>query len=455
MKDNKIYLSANEMPTNYYNILADLPTPLAMPLSPATKEPISPNDLAAIFPEELIMQEMSPERYIKIPAEVLEILSLSRPTPVIRAYRLEELLGTPAKIYFKYEGVNPGGSHKTNTAIAQAYYNKKAGIKKLVTETGAGQWGTALSIAAKHFGLDLEVFMVKVSFNQKPYRKTMMMLHGATVHASPSDVTQSGRAILEADPNSPGSLGIAISEAIEIAANNDDTNYSLGSVLNHVMLHQSIIGEEAKKQMAKVDEYPDILIGCSGGGSNFAGLTFPFIHDKLAGDKKDLRIVAVEPASCPSLTKGKFTYDFGDTAGFTPLLKMFTLGHNFIPPKIHAGGLRYHGMSPIVSHLYNEDIIEGQSYHQLEVFDAARDFVVAEGILPAPESAHAIKSVVEEAKKCKETGEAKTILFNLSGHGFLDLGAYESYINNKLEDYQLPEEVIMRYFADLPVIENS
>ncbi len=455
MKDNKIYLPASEIPTSYYNILADLPTPLAMPLNPATKEPISPADLSAIFPEELIMQEMSPERYIKIPEEVLNIYTLSRPTPVIRAFRLEEFLDTPAKIYFKYEGVNPAGSHKTNTAIAQAFYNKRAGIKKLVTETGAGQWGSALSVATNHFGLDLEVFMVKVSFHQKPYRKTMMMLHGATVHASPSDITQSGKAVLEKDPNSPGSLGIAISEAIEIAANNEDTNYSLGSVLNHVMLHQSIIGEEAKKQMAKVDEYPDILIGCSGGGSNFAGLTFPFIHDKLAGNKKDLRIIAVEPASCPSLTKGKFTYDFGDTAGYTPLIKMFTLGHNFIPPKIHAGGLRYHGMAPTVSHLYNENIIEAQNYHQLEVFDAARDFLRAEGILPAPESAHAIKAVFEEAKKCKETGEAKTILFNLSGHGFLDLGAYESYLSNDLEDYELPEELIMRYFAELPVIEND
>jgi len=454
MKNNKIYLQASEIPTEYYNILPDLPTPLAMPLNPATKEPISPNDLSAIFPEELIMQEMSSERFIKIPEEVLDIYTISRPTPVIRAFRLEEFLGTPAKIYFKYEGVNPAGSHKTNTAIAQAYYNKRAGIKKLVTETGAGQWGSALSIAAQHFGIQLEVFMVKVSINQKPYRRTMMRLNGANVHASPSNLTNTGRAILDKEPDSPGSLGMAISEAVEIAASNSDTNYSLGSVLNHVLLHQTIIGEEAKKQLAKVDEYPDIIIGCSGGGSNFGGISFPFLRDKLTGDKKDLRIIAVEPASCPSLTHGKFAYDFGDTAGYTPLMKMFTLGHNFIPPKIHAGGLRYHGMAPTVSNLFKNNVIEAQSYHQIEVFDAAKTFVQSEGIIPAPESAHAIKAAIEEAKKCKETGKAKTILFNLSGHGFLDLGAYDMYIDNKLEDYKLPEELIFRYLAELPEIKE-
>ena len=450
MKENRIYLSASEMPNNYYNILPDLPSPLAMPLNPATKEPLNPNDLAALFPEELIMQEVSQDRFIKIPDEVLEIYSLSRPTPVYRAFQLEEYLKTPAKIYYKYEGANPAGSHKTNTAIAQAYYNKRAGIKKIATETGAGQWGSALSIATNHFGLELKVFMVKVSFEQKPYRKAMMQLYGADVIASPSDTTQSGQKFLETDPDSPGSLGMAISEAVELAASSDDTNYSLGSVLNHVMLHQTIIGEETKKQLAKVDEYPDIIIASAGGGSNLAGLSFPFLRDKLTGDKKELRVIAVEPSSCPSLTKGKFTYDFGDTAGFTPLLKMFTLGHNFIPPAIHAGGLRYHGMSPIISHLYNENVIEAQNYHQIEVFDAARDFLRTEGILPAPESAHAIKSAIEEAKKCTEP---KTILFNLSGHGFLDLGAYDSYINNNLEDYQLPEEVIQRYIAELPEIE--
>ena len=455
MRNNQIYLSPSEMPTEYYNILPDMPEPMAMPLNPATKQPVSPDDLAPLFPEELIMQEMSPERFIKIPEEVLDPYSLSRPTPVHRAYRLEEFLGTPAKIYFKYEGVNPAGSHKTNTAIAQTYYNKRAGIKKIVTETGAGQWGSALSIATQHFGMELEVFMVKVSYHQKPYRKTLMQLHGATVHASPTNLTNSGRQILEQDADSPGSLGIAISEAVEVAASNSDTNYSLGSVLNHVMLHQTIIGEEAKIQLAKVDEYPDIIIASAGGGSNFAGLSFPFLRDKLTGDKKDLKVIAVEPSSCPTLTKGKFAYDFGDTAGFTPLLKMFTLGHTFVPPAIHAGGLRYHGMAPTVSHLHKHGVIEAQNYHQIEVFDAARDFLTTEGILPAPESAHAIVAAITEAKKCKETGEAKTILFNLSGHGFLDLGAYESYINNNLEDYKLPDEVIMRYFADLPVIEES
>ncbi len=452
--DNKIYLSAKEMPKQYYNILPDLPSPLAMPLNPATQEPISPEDLSAIFPMELIEQEMSRERFIDIPEEVREIYAISRPTPVFRAFNLEKFLDTPAKIYYKYEGVNPAGSHKTNTAIAQAYYNKRAGIKRLVTETGAGQWGSALSIAAQHFGLELQIFMVKVSYYQKPYRKTMMMLHGAKVDPSPSPLTNSGRQILEQDPDSPGSLGIAISEAIELAVQDDKTNYSLGSVLNHVMTHQSVIGEEARLQLEKVGEYPDIVIASAGGGSNFAGLSFPFLRDKLSGAKKDLEVIAVEPASCPTLTKGKFTYDFGDTAGFTPLLKMFTLGHNFIPPKIHAGGLRYHGMAPTVSKLHEEGMIEARSYHQLEVFDAARDFINAEGILPAPESAHAVKAAMDEALKCKETGEAKTIIFNLSGHGFLDLGAYEQYIAGNLEDYQLPEETILRYFADLPQIKK-
>ncbi len=452
--DNKIYLSAKEMPKQYYNILPDFPTPMAMPLNPVTQQPISPDDLSAIFPMELIEQEMSQQRFIDIPEEVREIYSLSRPTPVFRAFNLEKFLDTPAKIYYKYEGVNPAGSHKTNTAIAQAYYNKRAGIKRLVTETGAGQWGSALSIAAQHFGLELQIFMVKVSYYQKPYRKTMMMLHGATVNPSPSTLTKSGRLALEEDPDSPGSLGIAISEAIELAVQDKHTNYSLGSVLNHVMTHQSIIGEETRLQLEKVGEYPDIVIASAGGGSNFAGLSFPFLRDKLSGEKKDLQVIAVEPASCPTLTKGKFAYDFGDTAGYTPILKMFTLGHNFIPPKIHAGGLRYHGMAPTVSKLHEDGFIEARNYHQLEVFDAARDFINAEGILPAPESAHAVKAAMDEAIKCKKTGEAKTIVFNLSGHGFLDLGAYESYIAGKLEDYKLPEETILRYFADLPNIKE-
>jgi len=379
------------------------------------------------------MQEVTQERFIEIPDEVRDLYRLSRPTPLIRAAMLENALDTPAKIYFKYEGANPTGSHKTNTSYPQAYYNKKAGIKKLVTETGAGQWGSALAMACKHFGLECEVFMVKVSYDQKPYRKTFMKLFGATVHASPTTLTNAGRNVLAKDPDSPGSLGIAISEAIEVAVQRDDTNYSLGSVLNHVMLHQTIIGEEARLQMEIADAYPDIVIACAGGGSNFAGLAFPFLRDKLTGIKKNLEVIAVEPASCPSLTKGKYEYDFGDEAGMTPLLKMYTLGHEFIPPKIHAGGLRYHGMSPAVSLLYNTGAISAKAYDQLEVFDAAQLFAQTEGIVPAPESAHAIKEAIVQALKCKETGEAKTILFNLSGHGFLDLGAYELYLDNHLD----------------------
>lgn len=433
MSDNKIvFLEQSKMPTHYYNILADLPVPMDPPLNPATKQPAGPEDLSAIFPMDLIMQEVSTERYIEIPDEVRDLYRISRPTPLIRAANLEKELDTPAKIYFKYEGANPTGSHKTNTSYAQAYYNKKAGIKKLVTETGAGQWGSALSMACKHFGLECEVFMVKVSYNQKPYRKTFMKLFGATVHASPTNLTNAGRKVLEADPDSPGSLGIAISEAVEVAVQRDDTNYSLGSVLNHVLLHQTVIGEEAKLQMEMVDDYPDIVIGCAGGGSNFAGIAFPFIKDKLSGERKNLEIIAVEPASCPTLTKGKFDYDFGDEAGMTPLLKMYTLGHDFIPPKIHAGGLRYHGMAPSISHLYNQGIISASAYEQLEVFKAAQIFAQTEGIVPAPESSHAVKEAVEQALKCKETGESKTILFNLSGHGFLDLGAYELYLENQL-----------------------
>jgi tryptophan synthase beta chain len=381
---------------------------------------------------DLIMQEMSQERFIEIPDEVYDLYRLSRPTPLIRAANLENILDTPAKIYFKYEGANPTGSHKTNTSYAQAYYNKKAGIKKLVTETGAGQWGSALSMACKHFGMDCEVFMVKVSYNQKPYRKTFMKLFGATVHSSPTDLTQAGRNVLAQDPDSPGSLGIAISEAIEVAIQREDTNYSLGSVLNHVMLHQTIIGEEALLQMEMAGEFPDIVIGCAGGGSNFAGLSFPFLRHKLVGDKKEMEVIAVEPASCPTLTTGKYEYDFGDEAGMTPLLKMYTLGHKFIPPKIHSGGLRYHGMAPTISLMYNIGAITAKAYDQLEVFSAAQMFAQAEGIVPAPESAHAVKEAIVQALKCKESGEAKTILFNLSGHGFLDLGSYEMFLENEL-----------------------
>lgn len=433
MSSNKIvFLEQTQMPTHYYNIQADLPTPMAPPLHPGTKQPAGPQDLSAIFPMDLIMQEVSQERFIEIPDEVRDLYRISRPTPLVRAANLENALGTPAKIYFKYEGANPTGSHKTNTSYPQAYYNKKAGIKKLVTETGAGQWGSALSMACKHFGMECEVFMVKVSYNQKPYRRTFMKLFGATVHASPTNLTAAGRNVLEKDPDSPGSLGIAISEAIEVAVQRDDTNYSLGSVLNHVMLHQTIIGEEARKQMELVDEYPDIVIGCAGGGSNFAGLAFPFLRDKLTGTHKNMEVIAVEPLSCPSLTQGKFEYDFGDEAGMTPLLKMYTLGHEFIPPKIHAGGLRYHGMAPTISHLYDQGFITAKAYDQIEIFQSAQLFAQTEGIVPAPESSHAIKEAIEQALKCKESGEAKTILFNLSGHGFLDLGSYESYLENQL-----------------------
>jgi len=435
MSSNKIiFLEQKQMPTHYYNILADLPTPMDPPLNPSTKQPAGPPDLLPIFPMDLIMQEVSQERFIEIPDEVRDLYRISRPTPLVRAANLENELDTPAKIYFKYEGANPTGSHKTNTSYAQAYYNKKAGIKKLVTETGAGQWGSALSMACKHFGLECEVFMVKVSYNQKPYRRTFMKLFGATVHASPTDLTQAGRNVLANDPDSPGSLGIAISEAIEVAVQRDDTNYSLGSVLNHVMLHQTIIGEETRLQLEMVGEFPDIIIGCAGGGSNFAGISFPFLRDKLTGKNKNMEVIAVEPASCPSLTKGKFEYDVGDEAGMTPLLKMYTLGHKFIPPKIHAGGLRYHGMAPTISYLYHNGFITAKAYEQNEVFAAAQIFAQTEGIVPAPESAHAVKEAIMQALKCKETGEAKTILFNLSGHGLLDLGSYELYLENHLDN---------------------
>jgi tryptophan synthase beta chain len=436
MKDNKILLSLNEMPLKWYNITADLPEAMAPPLHPGTKQPIGPQDLSAIFPEELIKQEVSRERFIEIPDEVLDAYSLNRPTPLLRAYRLEKLLDTPARIFYKYEGVSTTGSHKSNTSIPQAYYNKKAGIKKLVTETGAGQWGSALSQACSMFDLECKVFMVKVSFGQKPYRKIFMELFGAEVIASPSRFTQSGRNVLQNDPESPGSLGIAISEAVEIAAQNEDTNYSLGSVLNHVLLHQTIIGEEARIQMEKAGYYPDVVIGCVGGGSNFAGISFSFLRDKLKGDKKNLEVVAVEPASCPTLTKGEFRYDFGDEAGLTPLLKMYTLGSKFIPPSIHAGGLRYHGASPIISELYHKNLITAEAYGQQEVFEAARLFAKSEGIIPAPESSHAIKAAVQHALQCKETGERKNILFNLSGHGFFDMSAYESFMKGNLKQQE-------------------
>jgi tryptophan synthase beta chain len=452
MRDNKFTLHVKEMPNRWYNILPDLPTPLAPPLHPGTKQPVGPQDLAVLFPMALIMQEVSSERFIEIPDEVLDVYSLSRPTPVIRAYRLEKYLDTPAKIYFKYEGANSSGSHKLNTSIAQAYYNKKEGVKKLVTETGAGQWGSALSMACNHFDLECQVFMVKVSYLQKPYRKSLMQLYGAEVIPSPSTLTNAGRNVLSHDPDSPGSLGIAISEAVETAAQREDTKYSLGSVLNHVILHQTIIGEEARLQMEMAGDYPDVVIACIGGGSNFGGISFPFLRDKLSGKKKNLEVVAVEPAACPTLTRGKFAYDFGDEAGFAPIIKMYTLGHNFVPAKIHAGGLRYHGASPIVSHLLDLGLIKAESYFQKEVFEAAKIFAQEEGIVPAPESAHALKSAVEYALRCKESGEKKTILFNMSGHGLLDLGAYEAFLSNHLEDHEMTDEEIKMNLKDLPEV---
>lgn len=452
MRQTKIVLPDKDIPTKWYNIMADMPTLPKPPLHPATKQPVGPQDLSAIFPMALIEQEVSTERWIDIPQEVLDIYTLWRPSPLFRAHRLEQALGTPARIYYKYEGVSPAGSHKPNTSIPQAYYNKKAGIRRIATETGAGQWGSSMALAGRLFGLDVTVYMVKVSYNQKPYRRIAMETWGATVHASPSRVTQSGLKILEVDPDSPGSLGIAISEAVEDAATHNDTNYALGSVLNHVCLHQTVIGLEAKKQMELVGDYPDVVIACCGGGSNFAGLAFPFLHDKLAGEKKDLRAIAVEPTSCPTLTKGEFRYDFGDVAGLTPYLLMYTLGHDFVPSGIHAGGLRYHGDSPLVSQLYHDRIIEARAYHQTAVFEAAVLFAGTEAIIPAPESAHAIRAAVDEAVLCKEEGKEKTILFNLSGHGYLDLQAYADYREGKLIDHEHPEEEIKKALARLPKV---
>ncbi|MBN1133378.1 MAG: TrpB-like pyridoxal phosphate-dependent enzyme [Methanosarcinaceae archaeon] len=433
MDPTKIILDENELPKKWYNILADFPTPLAPPLNPATQEPIDPNDLALIFPQALIKQEMSSERYINIPEEIRDVYRLWRPSPLYRAHRLEKLLDTPAKIYYKYEGVSPPGSHKTNTSIAQAYYNMKEGVERITTETGAGQWGSALSLACNYFDIECKVYMVRSSFEQKPYRKSLINLWGATVTPSPSPETQFGRKILEEMPDTSGSLGIAISEAIEDAALNDNTKYSLGSVLNHVMLHQTIIGLEAQEQLAQVEQYADIVIGCCGGGSNLAGISLPYIRDKLEG-KHDTSVIAVEPSACPSLTKGKYEYDFGDMAEMTPLLKMYTLGHDFIPPAIHAGGLRYHGSAPIISRLLSDNLISAVAYHQVEVFEAAVAFTRSEGIVPAPESSHAIKCTMDEALKCKQSGEEKTILFNLSGHGHFDMSAYDRYFNNEMGD---------------------
>jgi tryptophan synthase beta chain len=426
-------LPATDVPSHWYNLNADFPEPLPPPLHPGTKQPVTPDMMLRIFPENLVMQEMSPERWIEIPAPVREIYSLWRPTPLLRAVRFERALQTPAHIYYKYEGGSPAGSHKPNTAVAQAYYNQLAGTRRLCTETGAGQWGSSLALACRLFGLDCTVYMVKVSFQQKPYRKLLMQTWGATVHASPSDQTDYGRAVLAEDADCPGSLGIAISEAIEDAVKGTGAKYSLGSVLNHVCLHQSVIGQEAIRQMELAGEEPEVIIGCVGGGSNFAGLTFPFMRKKLV-ERKAYRIVAVEPSSCASLTKGELRYDFGDTAEMTPLLMMYTLGHRFMPPRIHAGGLRYHGMAPMVSHLKKLGLIDAVAYPQTKVFESALLFARSEGLVPAPEPAHAIAAVVDEAIKCREEGKARVILFNLCGHGLLDLSAYDSYLSGQMQD---------------------
>ncbi|TVO74870.1 TrpB-like pyridoxal phosphate-dependent enzyme [Sedimenticola selenatireducens] len=445
----KILLKESEMPTHWYNVIADMPNPPTPPLGP-DGNPVGPDALAAIFPEALIQQEMSGERWIKIPDEVREVLRLWRPSPLYRAHRLEKMLNTPAKIFYKNESVSPAGSHKPNTAVAQAYYNKQAGIKKLTTETGAGQWGCSIALAGQMFGLEVEVFMVNISYGQKPYRRTMMKTWGAQVHASPTNLTESGRSVLAKDPNSEGSLGIAISEAVEIAASRPDTNYALGSVLNHVLLHQTIIGEEAKKQLAMVGEYPDMIFAPCGGGSNFGGIAFPFFADKAAG--KQIELIAVEPTSCPTLTKGTYAYDFGDAIGLTPLMKMYTLGHDFMPPGIHAGGLRYHGDSALISQLYNEGLLGAVAVPQIETFEAGVLFAKSEGIVPAPESTHAIAATIREAKRCAETGEAKTLLFNLSGHGHFDMTSYDRYFAGELEDYDYPEEAIKESLAHLPKV---
>lgn len=428
----RVVFGEEEIPTCWYNILPDLPKELPPPLNPATKQPIAPDDLARIFPMSLIQQEASPEREIDIPGEVIDAYRLYRPTPLHRAYRLEKAIDTPAKIYYKHEGLNPAGSHKPNTAIAQAFFNKKDGVKRLSTETGAGQWGSALSWACSMFGLECQVYMVEASYSQKPYRRTMMEVWGANVLASPTDTTKAGRDVLENDPASPGSLGIAISEAIEDAVSHEGTKYCLGSVLNHVCLHQTVVGLEAKAQMERIDAYPDIVVGCVGGGSNFSGILFPFMKDKLEG--KDLRAIAVEAVACPTLTEGKYEYDFADIAEMTPLLMMYTLGHKFIPSPIHAGGLRYHGDAPILSMLIKEGYVEAVAYKQTEVFKSAIVFARSEGIIPAPETSHAIKCVIDEAVKCRESGEEKIILFNMSGHGLLDLKGYEDYIAGNLSE---------------------
>ena len=448
--ENRILLKESEIPKSWYNVIPDLPGPPTPVLHPGTLQPVTPDDLTPLFPMEIIMQEVSGDRWIDIPEEVLDIFKLWRPTPLVRAFRLEKLLDTPAHIYYKNESVSPAGSHKPNTAAAQAYYNKKEGTKKIVTETGAGQWGSALSMACNFFDIELQVFMVKVSYNQKPYRRSLMQTWGAKVFASPSDQTNYGRQLLEKDPDNPGSLGIAISEAVEKAATDPEAHYSLGSVLNHVCMHQTVIGLEAKKQMELAGEYPDVVIGCVGGGSNFAGIAFPFVADKAAG--KNLRLLGAEPASCPTLTKGPYTFDFGDTAQMAPVVKMHTLGHDFIPPGIHAGGLRYHGDAPLLCQLVDAGIIDAKAYPQTTCFEAALMFARSEGIVPAPETSHAIRAAIDEALEAKKEGKKRVILFNFSGHGYFDMAAYDDYLSGKLTDYAYPEAKIKAALANLPQV---
>jgi tryptophan synthase beta chain len=447
----KFLLAEEQIPKSWYNIMADLPSPPPPPLHPGTLKPLGPDDLAPLFPMALIMQEVSADREIEIPGPVREIYKQWRPSPLYRARSLEKVLDTPAKIYYKYEGVSPAGSHKPNTAVAQAFYNREAGIRKISTETGAGQWGSALAFAGALFGIEIQVFMVKVSYQQKPYRRALMETYGARCVASPSMETNVGRAILAKTPDSTGSLGIAISEAVEVAATHDDTKYALGSVLNHVLLHQTVVGQEAMKQMEMAGDDPDIIIGCTGGGSNFAGIVFPFLGAQLRGGKKR-RIVAIEPAACPSLTKGKYAYDFGDTGHLTPLVRMHTLGSTFIPPALHAGGLRYHGMAPLVSHIKELGLIEARAYKQVEVFEAGVKFARAEGIVPAPEANHAVKGAIDEALKCKAEGKARTILFNLCGHGHFDMQAYTDYFDGKLSDKSYQESELAMALAGLPSV---
>lgn len=451
----RFLLNESDIPKFWYNINADNPVPPTPVLHPGTLEPVTPDFLSVLFPMDLILQEISTERYIEIPEEVLEIYKLYRPTPLIRARRLEKALGTPAHIYYKYEGVSPAGSHKPNTAIAQAYYNKKAGTKAMTTETGAGQWGSALAFACQVFELDLEVYMVKVSYQQKPYRRILMETYGSKVYASPTDRTAYGRSVLAEDPNNPGSLGIAISEAVEVAAtSNGAKKYGLGSVLNHVLLHQTVIGEESLKQMDMANEYPDVVIGCVGGGSNFAGIAFPFLRENLKNGKRT-RLLAVEPTATPSLTRGVYTFDYGDTAKMAPVVKMHTLGHGFIPPSIHAGGLRYHGMAPTICALYDAGHLEAVAVKQVATFEAALQFARTEGIVPAPESAHAIRAAIDEALDAKAKGEKRVILFNLSGHGNFDMGSYEAYLSGKLEDYEYPAEAIREAMQHLPQVQPA